>query len=448
MARVLLIGNGPLPTSNPQRLGFSQLRTWHFLQALRRGGHDVHLVLLGEEAGEEDVLQLSMQGGEWIDLLTRKREEVSPDVVVSAGPYHPARAAALTVGEEPLWVDVPGDPFAEAQAKSAHKGEHGAAEEMLAAYAPALQRADSLSAISPAQRYALVGQLGVLGRLVDAPLGHPWVHSLPAVVDFGDLPWGAARSRQSEEELVVALSGGYNTWLDGDTLLDGLHLAMDKVPGLRVISTGGEIPGHHSATYDGFRALAMAGPHARRFTFHGWVPHGALPQLLSAAHVGVCLDRLGFEPELGTRTRVLFFLHQGLSVLATTGGSLCRELGGLRMLEPVRQGSPQALADALVDLYRAGTDPADIARAQAYVKSRYSLDEVMAPLLTWVESPRRVRPAKDMAAQLSAELARTRGELAAVYETPTWKMTGAADRLLKRGSKRLDRLLGREDWEG
>jgi hypothetical protein len=118
------------------------------------------------------------------------------------------------------------------------------------------------------------------------------------------------------------------------------------------------------------------------------------------------------------------------------------------LLEPVRQGSPQALADALVDLYRAGTDPADIARAQAYVKSRYSLDEVMAPLLTWVDSPLRVRPASNMAAQLSEELARTRGELAAVYETPTWKVTGAADRLLKRGTRRLDRILGREDGEG
>ena len=32
--------------------------------------------------------------------------------MVSAGPYHPARLAAEAAGERPLWVDIPGDPFA------------------------------------------------------------------------------------------------------------------------------------------------------------------------------------------------------------------------------------------------------------------------------------------------------------------------------------------------
>ena len=46
MARILLIGSGPLPEENPERLGFSQLRTDGFLQVLLQAGHDVRLLLL------------------------------------------------------------------------------------------------------------------------------------------------------------------------------------------------------------------------------------------------------------------------------------------------------------------------------------------------------------------------------------------------------------------
>ena len=46
-------------------------------------------------------------------------EAFEPDLVVGGGPYGPAWLASELAGDRPLWVDIPGDPFAEAQAKSA-----------------------------------------------------------------------------------------------------------------------------------------------------------------------------------------------------------------------------------------------------------------------------------------------------------------------------------------
>ncbi len=462
MARVLLIGSGPLPSENPERLGFPQLRTDGFLQVLLQAGHDVRLLLLGDApegaeprrvsppgyAAPFEVFEVDEESAEWLELATAWREEIRPHVVVSAGPYNPARVAALTVGEEPLWVDVPGDPFAEAQAKSAHaQGEPSAdpTVEMRAAYGPALARADAFSTISHAQRHALLGQLGALGRLPAAPLGRSWVHVVPAAMRFGTMAQAEPRTRAPDSELVVALSGGYNTWLDADSLLQGLLLAMNQVPNLRVISTGGGIPGYHTDTYEGFRTLALAGPHAHRFTFHGWVPHRAVPELLARAHVGICMDRDGHEPELGTRTRVLFYLHRGLAVFATPRSELTRELAGLRMIFPVRPGDPHHLAAGLAHLAGKGQDGAQVRRAQGYLTGRYSEEQVLAGLLDWLRAPFRVRPTDSMEVRMAEEIARLRAELATVYASPTWQVGSTTHKVLKRGGRRIGKLLGRED---
>jgi hypothetical protein len=299
---------------------------------------------------------------------------------------------------------------------------------MLAAYSMALARADAFSTISGAQRHALVGQLGVIGRLEQAPIDAQWVFSLPAVFGFGDLAPAAPRVRDPGSPLVVGLCGGFNTWFDGGTLADGLHRAMDRVD-LRVLSTGGAIAGHHAGTYEAFRSAAQSGPHADRFTFHGWVPHDRVPDCLGDSHLGISLDRPGFESELGTRTRVLFFFHQGMEVLTTLGCELCRDMAPL--LHGVPVGDAQALADKLVEIHALGQDGSGATAGRAYLEDRCSLQEVMAPLVSWIDSPVRIPQVEDRTAALAEELARVRSELAAVHATPTWKASEKASGLLR-----------------
>jgi hypothetical protein len=59
------------------------------------------------------------------------------------------------------------------------------------------------------------------------------------------------------------------------------------------------------------------------------------------------------------------------------------------------------------------------------------LEQVMAPLMDWVESPVRIPQVEDRSAALAEELARVRSELAAVHATPTWKASEKASGLLK-----------------
>ncbi|MFH1467173.1 MAG: glycosyltransferase, partial [Pseudomonadota bacterium] len=134
MSRVLLVGAGPLPGPGQRRVGFPQLRTAWLARALGAGGHDVALACLRRGEGgpptepgplAATVRDIAAERGAWIEELRALGRAWKPDAWVAAGPYTPPQAAALAVGEEPLWADIPGDPFAEAQALAARLGPTG-----------------------------------------------------------------------------------------------------------------------------------------------------------------------------------------------------------------------------------------------------------------------------------------------------------------------------------
>jgi glycosyltransferase involved in cell wall biosynthesis len=447
MARILLVGNGPLPQCDPESLGFPQLRCAQFLRALC-AEHEVALILLQSPDGglPEDLHCCAITPGSagWLELAQDFRDDFVPDIVVGGGPYDAARLSSFLAGDCPLWIDIPGDPFAEAQAKAVHAGGSGHTREMLGAYAEALRRADAFSVVSKAQRHALQGQLGLLGRLEQAPVQKEWLHVLPVGFEFGALEPQRPTARE-KGKLVVALCGGYNTWTDGESLLKGLLLAMKRAPGLRVLSTGGAIEGHHSSTYTAFKSQALASDFSDRFTFHGWVAHSALPDVLREADVGLCLDRAGVEPELGSRTRVLFYLHQGLSVVATRRTELCRELVQEGLIYGISDQSPDELAEVLVGMCEGNTRADSVSDAQEFLFRRFLPAMVFEPLIDWVSAPARVPPGVDPSAEMALELSQLRAELAEVYASPTWRVSGIAERAIKSGSGRLAGVIRKLD---
>jgi len=114
------------------------------------------------------------------------------------------------------------------------------------------------------------------------------------------------------------------------------------------------------------------------------------------------------------------------------------------MLRSVAVNAPEELAEVLVEMTREATDGQATFRAQRYLESRYSPDEVFSCLQHWVNDPIRVAEGVDPSADLADEVLRLRSELALIYATPTWRAAGAADRLVKLGSRRLEEIFGKE----
>lgn len=333
--------------------------------------------------------------------------------IVAAANYGPTRAAMAVVGDQPLWIDLAGDPFAEAQSVPGDRDI--IADEAAAVFVPALVRGDAFGCSSGPGRFAAMGALGALGRL--ARLQEDIVHVVPIAAEFG-LPSGEPRRGPVRR---VAVSGSFNTWFDDEGLLGGLLAAMDR-SAIEVEVTGGAVEGHHVAGFERFRAGATGSRHARRFTFHGWLPHDRLPEVLARCDATVCLDRPGAEPELGSRTRVLLAATLGLRVFATPRTELVREL--------VSEGRAVAVtAETLPDALLHPPDAVDPGELMA----RHSVDRACAPLRRWAEAPRRAVAGELALVTLTRERDALRAELAALHGSPTFRALDKVNRLVRGG---------------
>lgn len=381
----------------------------------------------GPWAGRHAVIEETPDTVAQVEALAREAE-----VVVSMGPYGPGMVAARVVGERPWWADLPGDPFAELEAviQAAARGE-GAVPDLGARVAMAqiaasvvLHRADAIGVVSEVQRWAALGQLGLAGRLVE-PTPTERVFVMPVAMDFG---LQAAPRPRPPGELCVAVCGGLNTWFDEDSLMRAFDRALPRAPGLRLVLTGGDLPGHHGAA--AAKVAAWAARHPGRVQVHGWLPQDQLQGALAGAHLGLCLDRPQHEASLGSRTRLLFYAALGLEIATTPRSTLAAELVAEGLATALPEQDPAGVAEILVEQTARGSTGA--AETQRVLAARYDPVAVARPLLDWLAAPTRAPPGLLPSATLAGELWRTREELARVYRSPTWRALARIQGWLRR----------------
>ncbi len=418
MARVLLIGRGPLPESGQHHTGFAQLRTRHFLQALEGAGHSVDLFLITDDHAPGL-------------LHTARARAQHADVVVSAGPHRPASVAVVAAAaDQPLWIDLPGDPLAELQALAGAPGAALSPARRAEAHAmarAALSRADHLSVISTPQHHAAIGQLSLLGRIDDTP---PPISVLPIAYDF-PFPVRPPRCIPDTGPVVVALTGAFAPWFDDETLAVALQTALEACPRLHVCVTGGGVGGHYTAGAERFQSWAETSSAAARIQWHGWVPHERVPELLGTAHIGICLDRPGSEPMLGSRTRVLLFAWLGLHIVASPTTELVADLAAHSLCTVVPPGTD---SPTLASILQSLVDHPPLLDARqglhSHLTERYGPSTITPALLRFVDAPIQLPPARDPVALVTAELEAIRAELASVHGSWTWRVLSKLHRLL------------------
>ncbi len=443
MNKILLIGRGPLPSSQAPQLGFSQLRTRAFYRSLVDAGHDVRLLLLvGEKTTQgtptswAEVISIQEEGPNWVNQGRSLKGDA--DIIVSAGPYNPGRLATAIADDEPLWIDIPGDPLAELAALSLARDRPLDDAEIAAAYSGAvrvLTRADALSVISTPQLHATWGQLGMLGRLLHTETT-PNAHVLPITHDW-NLPEGSPRAPSKGEDTVIALSGAFNPWFDADGLMIALEHAFQLRTDLRVVCTGGGIPGFFESSYQRFAKWSARYPD--RVQLHGWLPHHEMATVLQGAHAGLSIDSPGVEPVLGSRTRLLLFAHLGLQCVSTVRCELSQHWANKGALSALDNHDPTHMGTQLAQLQ---IDTEIGFSAQRLAKKHFHPSTVMQPLIDWCAAPQRTASTHPPQAVMAAELDANRDELARVYGSSTWQ---ALNRVHTLGTAAMGRFKDRSE---
>ena len=126
-------------------------------------------------------------------------------------------------------------------------------------------------------------------------------------------------------------AGGYNTWTDVDLLYDALSTAMEEVPSLVFVSTGGAIEGHDEVTFERFRRKTQIGAASERFHFAGWVPTAEVPSYYFESDLGINVDGLNYETLFGARNRLNEMMKVGLPILTTTGTEISHVISNHRL---------------------------------------------------------------------------------------------------------------------
>jgi glycosyltransferase involved in cell wall biosynthesis len=258
-----------------------------------------------------------------------------------------------------------------------------------------LRRADKVSVSAHKQMYAVLGELGVLGRLGYRNAAHSFCSVLPIAADpmFLDLeiPLAGKKFRGDlfpDDTFAVLWTGGYNTWTDVETLAGALSMAMEQVPRMRFISTGGSIPGHNEGTYPKFQELMKRSGLLDLCHFLGWIPGEDVAPLYAECDLGLNIDGLNYETLLGGRNRLVNMMAAGLPVLTTLGTELSEIISDNRLGYVVRIGKVQEFADALVRASKISPERRQLGqRGRTYAKENFSPEVICRPILKWAAAP-------------------------------------------------------------
>ena len=431
--RALLVGVHPLPGDEVARgLSFPGHRTAHFRDALRRAGCQVETVLLDEEGagGEGDRGDRVLAPAEFRSgrELQRLHDVFAPEVVVAAGGYHGARVVSGLDTMVPRWIDLPGDLAAEGQLRAAGGGDPSILADYLAVLDRALAAGDRFSVVGPSQRLALLGQLGARGRLTAETAACDPVAIVPVASDGP-----AVAPALPGAGLRVLSSGGYNTWLDADTMFAGLEEAMGRCDALVFVSTGGDVF-EGDGPRDAFWARARASRFADRFLDRGRLTRSEARAVLQGSHVALSIARPSLEAELGSRQRAVEAMAWGRPVVLTALGDLARSVGEARAGLTVPPRDPAALAQALFALAADRSRLETLGRnARAWWETAATPSAVTRPLAEWVARPSRWPAGIPASAGLDDRMLRLQSELDHIRGSRTFRALRLLDRLLGRG---------------
>ena len=456
--RVLVLGCAPLPFEDERMNLAPGARTWQLAGSLADDGHAVCVLAMripgtceprdravdrvdpGHGAGPV-VFSVEAKAFREPGVAESAVAAFRPDLVVGGSSAGPALRAAQVAGERPLWIDLFGDLMAEGQARlGVHPDDDLlACREVLEVL---LERGDAFSAVSDRQRFAVLGQLGLTGRLNRETLGSELVHTVPCSVtddrqgDVGDGSPDLGDPDIGADDVVLLWSGGFNTWCDVATLVGGVEQAMAADPRLRLVVTGGAVRGHDDRSYPAFLEGVARSRFAERFLVRGELPTGRAAAYRARADLGIVTERDLAERSLGSSGRVLRWLAEGLPVVCTGLSELGSILAAAELAWVYRAGDPGDLARAVLE---AAADP-EAARERAERARRYALEHwsratTTEPLRRWARQARRAPDAgvanplsaaalAELRAELDRERARyheVRSELGRIHQSRMWK---------------------------
>lgn len=410
MTSLLLIGNGNLPLEETGIVNAHGIRTQQFLEGLM-GASSLDLIVLKDEVTHE-TMKLGGSTCTFVQKDDRKTlrnlfQDKKYDAVIGVNTLGAYTAAKVVPEHLPLWADLNGWVMAEAQAQAASMQSDAYIASRWEMEKAVLERADHLSVVSSPQKMATIGELASLGRLTGDLFGEDVV----SVVENVCRPLEDWEQKKTaflfrgkmlpEEAFVVLWLGGFNAWVDEETLFLALEKAMEQHPQLHFLATGGALSGIDEKSFPRFQKRIVASAYQDRYHLLGWIDREELSNLLHESDVGINVDRDCYETMFGARNRLNEMLRYELPMVTTSGSEIAQilHLDGAAIV--AKSGDSDEIAHALL---RLGDQMIRNRLQQAQkelLEQRFSAKITTECLRKWIENPRRL-PGKASSSSLAA----------------------------------------------
>lgn len=431
-----MIGAGPLPGENRGRVNAGGLRTRQFLEVVL-GRHDVSLIVVeNEEYHDTKIIKKETW---WRNSVEKKKEEkdskrhfrhvavskclsnitsviqkevksFSPDIVIGVNTFPSFLAAQVVPKDIPFWADLNGWVMAEIQAQAASQKTNAFLPHGFRRERKILHRADKVSVVSRAQKFACIGELSCFGRLSKDNFRHPFVEVIENAC-LAPLPHlkrqegSAYRGKTFPQNAVAALwLGGFNAWADEETLFCGLEEVMAQNPHFHFVFTGDILPGIEEEKYPRFCSWVKSSKYASRYHLLGWIDSEKVPALMQECDIGVNTDLLCAETETGARNRINEMLRYKMPIVSTRGSEIAKALEEYSAGITCASGDPKEFTHALLELVDNPKKRESIKNeGEVLIKKRFSATITGRPLKKWLENPYRA-PDKGKAVSLESSL--------------------------------------------
>lgn len=360
MKHILLFGAGPLPDSEHPMCNAGGLRTYQFLRALQNS-HRVKVILIGDEHDHgiwknDRTFEISRRSPHLFIKIAEIYAKQKFDAVIAVNTFPAYVASEVIDSSVPFWADLNGWIMAEIQAQSSELQHNAFIAQAWEQEKAILLRADGISTVSRAQRFATLGELASLGRLTKEVFLENFVHAIPNVPQNllsqrnHDEKKYFRGTRVPENAFVLLQVGGFNNWLDATTMFHGTEEAMKENDHIYFVTTGGSIPNIAENTFSRFKKMVKASPYQDRFIFLGWIEPEYIPKVYEESNVGIMADILCIETETGARNRLTEMLQFGLPLITTEGSEIAHDIRKWQCGQVVESGNFVEIKNSILEL--------------------------------------------------------------------------------------------------
>lgn len=418
--KIFIIGHGPLPDEpNVQCQTAFGLRTWQFLSLAKDVEAEFFVILLSDPKHYTSppnfyTTEAFVAFGKKISLLRveknhPKTKKISKDSYKNFAPdvcfgvnLPAAYQAAKLKPAVPFWADLNGWAMTEGQSQAWSEKNNGYLPFLWQQEKTVLEVADKISTVSDPQKYATYGELATIGRLNSFNDEYDLVTTIPNANEIkrhghSELVSATIADKQkislrdklkiSKDSFIVFFSGAYNTWLDSQTMFNGVEAAIKQNQKIYFVSTGGAASVSNQSLQL-FKSLIAKSQYKQHFHFLGWVTTAELHACYAQVNLGINIDRPNHETTFGARNRINEWVTFGVPILSTIRSEVSKELAENNGIIGIECGDTNDLERKIL---AASQNPSELKiraeNAYHYAQKHWSYDATMLPVKNWLQHP-------------------------------------------------------------